>query len=125
MQTRNMIKIAATSTDVRKQKIMDILKKIDHNKTPTIQQFGFSVGNEFETVPARILDPPGLEYANKKLIRPDKGQWRTDGCQFLRSENMDNWAFLIADNRVRDNEIHGFAKEVKNKYTFFVIQVIR
>lgn len=54
-QTRNIIKTAATSTDVRKQKIMALLQKITHNQSPVIRGFGLSIDGDFTKVPARLL----------------------------------------------------------------------
>lgn len=102
MQTRNMIKVAATSTDVRKEKIMDMLQKIAHNQSSTLKQFGISVGSEFSRIPARILDAPTLEYKNGRTIVPSKGQWRIDRLEFLQPKNVTRFAVLILDKYVRD-----------------------
>lgn len=54
-QTRNIIRTAATSTDDRKQKIMNLLRQITHNQSPVIQGFGLNVDGDFIKVPARQL----------------------------------------------------------------------
>lgn len=54
-QTRSIIRVAATSTDIRKQKIMALLEKITHNESPVIRGFGLSIDTEFAKVPARLL----------------------------------------------------------------------
>lgn len=101
-QTRNMIKVAATSTDERKQKIMNMLRQITHNQSPTLKQFGIQVGTEFTNVPARILTAPTLEYSNNKTVVPAKGQWRVDNLQFLTPKALTRYAVLIMDRNVRD-----------------------
>lgn len=101
-QTRNMIKVAATSTDERRQKIMDMLRQITHNQSPTLKQFGIQVSTEFANVPARILPAPTLEYNNNKTVVPAKGQWRVDNLQFLQPKALTRYAVLIMDRNVRD-----------------------
>lgn len=54
-QTRAIIKTAATSTDVRKQKIMKLLSQITHNQSPVIRGFGLSIDGDFTKVPVRQL----------------------------------------------------------------------
>lgn len=54
-QTRAIIKIAATSTDLRKQKIMNLLRQITHNQSPVIRGFGLSIDGDFTKVQPRLL----------------------------------------------------------------------
>lgn len=107
MQTRNMIKVAATSTDVRRDKIMDMLRRISHNQSPALNQFGINVGNEFLNVPARVLDAPTLQYKNS-TVRPAKGQWRIDNLQFLNPMTLTRYAVLVMDKYVRENDVRQF-----------------
>lgn len=110
-QTRNMIKVAATSTDIRRAKIMDILKKIDHNRSATLQQFGIGVGTDFTAVKARILDPPTLQYGEQRTVRPNKGVWNAAG-NFLFPKDIDNWSILCMDQRTQDQSINRFGSKL-------------
>lgn len=65
-QTRNIIKIAATNTDTRKQKIMDLLRKITHNQSPVIRGFGLNIEGEFTKVPVRQLGTTTFESFHSK-----------------------------------------------------------
>lgn len=112
MQTRNMIREAATSTDVRKNKIMDMLRRIDHNSSQVIKKFGIGVGNEFTEIPARILDPPDLMYDKDRIARPKNGQWRSENYHFLKPKDLANWVLLVVDGRTNINSVHTFAKMV-------------
>lgn len=107
MQTRNMIKVAATSTDVRKDKIMEMLRRISHNQSSALNQFGINVGSEFLNVPARVLDAPTLQYKND-TVRPAKGQWRIDNLQFLNPMTLTRYAVLVMDKYVRENDVRQF-----------------
>lgn len=65
-QTRNIIKTAATSTDVRKDKIMNLLRQITHNQSPVIRGFGLGIEGEFTKVPARQLGTTRLQNSIAK-----------------------------------------------------------
>lgn len=108
MQTRNMIKLAATPTDERRRKIMDMLQRIAHNQSPTLKQFGVRVGSEFAQIPARVLNTPELEYKNGKTVIPVQGRWRTDNTQFLITKPLSKYAVLIMDKYVHDNQVKEF-----------------
>lgn len=104
-QTRNMIKEAATSTDVRKKKLMDILHKIDPNRSPTVQQFGLQLDRKFAQIPARILAPPVLEYGDKKTVMPRDGVWRAENIPFIKSMQATNWGVLRLDERTQQSTV--------------------
>lgn len=111
-QTRHMIRESATSTDLRKQKIMNILSKIAHNSSKCLNQFGLSVANDFTQIPARILDPPMLEYSGNKTAKPQKGVWNPAGT-FLFPKNIENWAIFCLDARTNDNALYNIGNKVK------------
>ncbi|RZC31785.1 Piwi, PAZ, and/or DUF1785 domain containing protein [Asbolus verrucosus] len=90
-QTSAMIKKSATSTTVRKSKIMDSLQKARYNNDPCIREFGFSVNNQFERLEARILTPPSLLYAGNTTVTPSKGVWRVDRGRFLIGATIKKW----------------------------------
>lgn len=105
-QTRAIIRVAATSTDVRKQKIMNLLRDIDHNRSPAMRDFGLTVDNKFTQVPARILTPPLIEYSNNKTMAPQRGVWRGEGMPFLIPERDTVWGVINADYRTQRSAIH-------------------
>ncbi|XP_064212606.1 argonaute-2b isoform X2 [Tribolium castaneum] len=90
-QTSAMIRKAATSTDVRKDKIMQTLRTANYNNDPCIREFGFSVSNNFEKLDARVLNPPSLLYADNAQIKPSKGVWRADRNRFLVGATINKW----------------------------------
>lgn len=108
-----MIKQAATSTTVRKDKIFELLRSFSHNSIPVIKGFGLSVGNKFETFDARVLKAPILEYGGDRSIQPLKGAWRGENFKFLRPvERIDKWAVFNVDRRVNQSQIREFEKMV-------------
>lgn len=67
-QTRAIIRTAATSTDLRKQKIMDLLGQIAHNRSPVIRGFGLGIDADFVKVPARQLGTIHFKIQNINIF---------------------------------------------------------
>lgn len=107
-----MIRMAATSTDVRKQKIMDILRKLNPGNSETVKQFGLQISTDFTSVNARILNPPTLEYGQGRTMVPREGVWRGEGLPFLAPENATVWGCVILDDRAKRNDVDEFCKMV-------------
>lgn len=112
-----MVKHAATSTDIRKRRIMDLVKDIKYNRVETIRQFGITVGEEFIQVESHIMNPPSLEYGNKKILKPQDGVWRAEGVSLLRPNECLKWGILNTNFRTRENDIdnlgHLFVKTAR------------
>lgn len=111
-QTRNIIRFAATSTDVRKQKIVDVLNTVRHNSSAVIQGFGLALNTDFAKVEARQLNAPIIQYANSKTQTVKNGVWRGEGMPFLVPESANTWAILNCNNRTRNNELQDLARMV-------------
>lgn len=114
-QTRSIIKEAATSTDVRKAKIMDILRQIQYNGSKTVQDFGLNVSDKFAEVDARILNPPSLQYDGNQTIRVMQGVWRGENCKFLQPSQNAKWGVLCLDQRTNRSTIDSMCKLVRAK----------
>nr|CAD7264340.1 unnamed protein product [Timema shepardi] len=112
-QTANMVKVAATSAEDRKRKIMEALKLVNFNASPTVREFGFSISDQFTKVDARILNPPALTYKeNKPPITPFKGVWRAS--EFLTGSELKDWVVLNLNGRyTRDDDLRNFGTEVQ------------
>lgn len=93
---------------------MDLLRQIDHNRTPTMHQFGLNVDNKFAQVDARVLDPPMIQYGNT-VQKPFKGVWRGENCQFLQPETALVWGVLNTDRQTRRSNIEEFCTMVIRK----------
>ncbi|XP_037046508.1 protein argonaute-2-like [Bradysia coprophila] len=108
-QTRKIIRVAATSTDVRKSKIMDMLDKIQHNESPIVRSFGLELDTNFAKVQARCLKAPSIVYGNGKLVEVKNGVWRGEGQPFLIPESANKWAILNVNQRTRNNDLNELA----------------
>lgn len=82
---------AATSTDIRKRKIEDGIARANYNNHPCVKEFGFSVGNEFQKLDARVLLPPKIQYS-KRIVPVMRGVWRSD--QFVAPVTIKNWTMV-------------------------------
>lgn len=109
-----MIRESATSTDFRKQKILDLLKQLRPNQSATVQQFGLQLSDKFTEVKARIMDPPKLQYGNNKVITPAQGVWRGENLPFLQPVNATQitWGVLNLDGRTQRSAIEQFCQMV-------------
>lgn len=110
-----MIREAATTTDVRKRKIMTILRKINYNNCPTIKQFGLHVNLEFTEVDARVLDPPEIGYAAGRVVRPMQGTWRAENLKYIDPRPVHKWGFLNLDDRILRSNIENVAGMVSSR----------
>lgn len=112
-----MIRYAATSTNRRKQKIMDLLRYFNHNQNQIIRAFGLQIGSNFIKVPMRLLSSPRLEYLQGQTVSTFKGAWRMDRMKFLvcsKPPNGHKWAILYEDNRNRRGISHHDLENFKN-----------
>ncbi|XP_034111510.1 protein argonaute-2 isoform X2 [Drosophila albomicans] len=113
-QVSAMIKFAATSTNVRKQKIMDLLKHFNHNADPSVSRFGIRITNDFITVASRLLMAPQLEYNGKNFQSPSNGSWYMNRCQFLKThEKQHKWSIMDCDkSRIQYGKLEELASLV-------------
>ncbi|KAL9928650.1 LOW QUALITY PROTEIN: protein argonaute-2-like [Glossina fuscipes fuscipes] len=103
IQVTKMIKYATTSTDERKNKIMNLLAHFCHSQSPTIRAFGIQLGSNFIKIHFRLLSPPDVEYCGGKTVRPCEGAWQVTNAKFLETVNAQpghKWA-IIYENKGR------------------------
>lgn len=108
--TRDMVRIAATSTDVRKSKIMDLLRNINYKNVETIRHFGLTVGEDFIDVESHILNPPKLQYQQNEINITRPGQWEMTGTKFLKPHTCTNWGILVLDNKINMGKVNDFGE---------------
>ncbi|XP_022225407.1 protein argonaute-2 [Drosophila obscura] len=108
LQSAAMIKIAATSTNARRCKIMELLQYFSHNTDPTIARFGFRLQTDFVTVQTRTLSAPIIQYRNRATCMVRHGSWRNDCSHFYESkQKAHKWAIVhggLNYNKMRDLE---------------------
>lgn len=75
------------------------------------KEFHLSVSSQMKTVDARVLPPPGLKYANSTTT-VEKGVWRLQ--QFNQAKSLNSWTILILANRVLDDDLQMFMKDLQS-----------
>lgn len=93
-----IIRYSATSTSERKEKIVNLLNRIQFDTAGTVLQFGVNVKKTFENVDARVINPPEIAY-NGRSSRPSKGVWRQDGKFMVTQSAPIKWTILNFDDR--------------------------
>ncbi|KAL2726585.1 protein argonaute-2-like [Vespula squamosa] len=108
MQTSKMIRFAATSSDRRKEKILEGFRALKINDHPTMRnEFNLSVKSEFERVPARVLNAPKLNYNNNDIVSVMKGVWRAK--KFLNPSTLldKQWTIInLVSGRIKDRDMY-------------------
>lgn len=119
MCVSKMIKFSATSTDERKRKIMDLLKRIDYASDNGVKGFGIDVEKGFQNVNGRIIDPPSIKYKDSN-VRPSKGAW--NGGNFIETQMQPiKWAIINCDPLnergygTKSNAINNLSKLILNQ----------
>lgn len=109
-----MIKYSATSTDDRKRKIMDLLRRIDYaSQNGEVKGFGINVEKGFQKVDGRLIDPPNIRYINGE-DRPAKGVWR--GKNFMETQTQPiKWAIINCDDRTDGRAIKNLSDTILNE----------
>lgn len=110
-QTSAMIREAATRTDVRKQKIIDLLRTLNPNASRAVQQFGLRLNTSFANVKARVIGPPMLEYGGKTMVKPKFGVWRAENFAFIAPQEATVWGVLTL-TRVDRSLVENFCQTV-------------
>ncbi|KYN18207.1 Protein argonaute-2 [Trachymyrmex cornetzi] len=113
-QTTNMIRKAATAAPIRKRNIEAAFRTLEINRSSVMErEFNLSVSTEMQKVDARVLPSPGLRYANSTMT-VERGVWRLQRFNQAKSLGSNSWTILILANRISDDEIQLFVKELQN-----------
>lgn len=106
-----MIKFSATSSDVRKKKIVELLNKINYS-SPEIQGFGLNVGKDFQKVEARVLRPPDIKYL-RGMVKPNSGVWDGSRSSFLETQNAPiKWGLVNCDDYTKMGDMIGLKEDI-------------
>lgn len=129
MQVSKMIKHSATPTDVRKNKIMELLQYFDHNSNPIVRAFGLNIGTNFIKVHMRLLPSPLVEYYQKKTLCVYRGAWRAENVNFLKGCSKGNteyrFAIIFEKNGADYNVLHMMKESVSEyKHLSYIHKII-
>ncbi|KAI4257471.1 MAG: hypothetical protein LQ352_001635 [Teloschistes flavicans] len=83
LQTRNMIKFAATKPEVRQAGILAGTKMLNWGNDPYLKHYKLKIEEKPIMTAARVLDPPTIQM-NRDTIKPGvRGSWDLRGKKFL------------------------------------------
>lgn len=117
-QTSAMIKFAVTRPDKRRSDIMDNVKTLRWSQDPYLKDFGIQIKNEMESVSARVLNNPILQFGKKQENPQMKGRWDLRG-QVFASRNkrpLKSWGVVIINNCVNMPTVQAFIQNFVNIY---------
>lgn len=69
----------------------------NYNIDPVVKEFGFFVGDKFEQVNGRVLQPPVLRYYNRKEAFVTNGCWSSENVQFESPAQIRKWTIVWTD----------------------------
>ena len=110
IQTAKMIRQTAQPADERERTIRDIMRKTKFNDDPVVKKFGMSVSSDMVQVPARVLQPPTLQYDQDKQLKPPekKGAWDMKDHKFYEGAELNEWAVVNCSRYCREHELQKF-----------------
>jgi len=80
------------------------------------QEFRFSVSNEMERIPARVLSAPNLKYGASKTAQVRRGTWNLLPFNEAKHLNDESWTIvnLSEDKTIKEDELQQFKDMFQN-----------
>ncbi|KAG6450694.1 hypothetical protein O3G_MSEX006730 [Manduca sexta] len=94
-QLSTMVREAATPPDIRKQKIEEVIQKMNYSANPYFKHFGLEISQDFFSVESKVLEPPLLQVGMARGVTPRDGSWQAK--TLLRPKTLDAWGFIAVD----------------------------
>ncbi|VEN35455.1 unnamed protein product, partial [Callosobruchus maculatus] len=79
---------------------------------PFLKEFGISIGETFELVNARVLEPPRLKYNGGREATPNRGAWDIRSQRFLNAKPLQKWVVLCLDRNVSPQKVNDLQSEI-------------
>ena len=87
------------------------ISQVNYKDDPTMKEFGINIGNNFETVQARVLDPPILSCKDNSNVRISRGVWNSSKF-FETTQFPRNWTLMAIDRSVNDRDLMTLADKL-------------
>ncbi|KAF9300502.1 Eukaryotic translation initiation factor 2C [Mortierella antarctica] len=101
-QTAEMIKGTCMPPQQRAAKIMDNFSTLKIESNEYMKAFNLEVDKEMAVVPARVLQPPNVQYAKGATCTPSHGGWKLDQSRKMYTgSNLGSWGVLVFENEQR------------------------
>ncbi|GLD98460.1 hypothetical protein PINS_up007157 [Pythium insidiosum] len=116
--TAEIIRQTSQKPRDRQRRIMDQLHETGFQNDPYLQEFGMKFDQRMETVQARILDAPEVQY-NNVSERPANGAWNLRDRTFVFGAKLSNWGVVVepgahVDKRQMENFIQAFCRSARD-----------
>lgn len=117
-QTSAMIKFAVTRPDKRRNDIMDNVKMLGWNQDPFLKDFGIQIKDQMESVAARVISNPVLQFGKKQENPQTKGRWDLRGHVFAGKNKrpLTSWGIVIINDCVNAPAVQAFCQNFVNIY---------
>lgn len=117
-QTSAMIKFAVTRPDKRRSDIMDNVKTLRWTQDPYLKDFGIQIKSEMESIQARIIANPVLQFGKKQENPMTKGRWDLRGHVFAAKNKrpLKSWGIVVINNCVQMPAVQAFVQNFVNIY---------
>jgi eukaryotic translation initiation factor 2C len=99
-QTAQMIRLTCQAPDRRAQKISQAMNELGHqtdNDEAFLAEYGVRLADRMVTVPARILEPPTIQYhptSREPLITPREGSWNLRDKKVVQPATLYAWSVV-------------------------------
>lgn len=109
-QTAQMIRLTCQTPDRRANKIAQAINDLGLAERNTgiiasdkdfLENFGVKVSEEMMEIPARVLDPPTIQYhptSREPLITPREGAWNLRDKKVVQPATLHSWAVVCFGN---------------------------
>lgn len=101
-QTAQMIRLTCQTPEKRALKIASAMNELGHtlenvSESSLLTEFGVQLSNDMISVPARILDPPTIQYhptSREPLITPREGSWNLRDKKVVQPATLCSWSVI-------------------------------
>ncbi|KUI56371.1 Protein argonaute [Cytospora mali] len=117
-QTSRMIKFAVTRPAQRSQAIMENVRALKWVEDPYLREFGINIKPQMETVGARIIANPKIQFAKKVADPGLRGRWDLRGQTFTgpNIRPLKAWAMIVVNGCVDPPTVQRFAQAFVTSY---------
>ncbi|EPB92043.1 hypothetical protein HMPREF1544_01107 [Mucor circinelloides 1006PhL] len=92
-QSSEFITATALPPQTRFNKITQGLNLLQHKNNPYLEEFGLSIDQNMQVIPARIMEPPRITFG-QGTIRPQLNGWNLQGKRFMKPATLQSWSLV-------------------------------
>lgn len=97
LDTAEIIKQTSQKPHIRSDNIMEQVRSAGFENDPYLSAFGMKVDLRMESIEAKVLETPEVQYANISE-RPNMGQWNMRDRRFVDGATLHNWGIVVHAN---------------------------